>query len=67
MNKFFKLNERGSNVETEIIAGVTTFLAMAHILAVNPGYFEKLDGVSKAASFSVAHSISNYKNVGFYA
>lgn len=52
MNKFFKLDERRTNVKTEIIAGVTTFLAMAYILAVNPGYFEKLDGVSKAAIFS---------------
>ena len=37
MEKLFKLNERGTNVRTEIVAGVTTFLAMAYILAVNPG------------------------------
>lgn len=36
MEKFFKLKENGTNVKTEIIAGVTTFLAMAYILAVNP-------------------------------
>lgn len=36
MEKFFKLNEKGSNVKTEIIAGITTFLAMAYILGVNP-------------------------------
>ncbi|MBO4388679.1 MAG: NCS2 family permease [Spirochaetales bacterium] len=35
--KFFKMNERGTDVKTEIMAGVTTFLAMAYILAVNPG------------------------------
>ncbi len=52
MDKFFKLKERGTNVRTEVIAGITTFLAMAYILAVNPGYFEALDGVSKAAIFS---------------
>ena len=52
MDKFFKLKERGTDVKTEIIAGITTFLAMAYILAVNPGYFEVLDGVSKAAIFS---------------
>ena len=52
MDKFFKLKERGTDVKTEIIAGLTTFLAMAYILAVNPGYFEGLDGVSKAAIFS---------------
>lgn len=37
MEKFFKLQERGTTVSKEIIAGITTFLAMAYILAVNPG------------------------------
>lgn len=37
MEKLFKLKERGTTVRTEIMAGVTTFLAMAYILAVNPG------------------------------
>ena len=36
MEKLFKLKEHGTNVRTEIIAGLTTFLAMAYILAVNP-------------------------------
>ena len=36
VNKFFKISERGSNVRTEIIAGLTTFFAMAYILVVNP-------------------------------
>ena len=36
MEKFFKLKENGTTVKTEIIAGITTFLAMAYILAVNP-------------------------------
>ena len=33
---FFDLAGHGTNVKTEIIAGITTFLAMAYILAVNP-------------------------------
>ena len=37
MEKFFKLKERGTTVSKEIIGGITTFLAMAYILAVNPG------------------------------
>lgn len=37
MRDFFKLKENGTNVKTEIIAGITTFLAMSYILAVNPG------------------------------
>ncbi|MBR4282909.1 MAG: NCS2 family permease, partial [Clostridia bacterium] len=36
MDKFFKISERGSNVKTEIIAGLTTFFAMAYIVIVNP-------------------------------
>lgn len=37
MEKFFKLKERGTDVKTEIMAGITTFMTMAYILAVNPG------------------------------
>lgn len=36
MEKFFKLKENGTNVKTEVIAGLTTFMTMAYILAVNP-------------------------------
>ena len=36
MDKFFKITERGSTVRTEIIAGITTFFAMAYIIVVNP-------------------------------
>lgn len=37
LEKLFKLNEKKTDVKTEIVAGITTFLAMAYILAVNPG------------------------------
>ena len=36
MEKLFKLKENGTTVRTEVVAGITTFLAMAYILAVNP-------------------------------
>ena len=36
MEQFFKLAENGTNVKTEVMAGVTTFMTMAYILAVNP-------------------------------
>ena len=36
LDKIFKLNEKKTNVRTEMLAGLTTFLAMAYILAVNP-------------------------------
>ena len=39
MEKFFKIKEKGSTIKTEIIAGITTFMAMAYILMVNAGMF----------------------------
>lgn len=36
MEKFFKLKENKTTVKTEILAGITTFMTMAYILAVNP-------------------------------
>ena len=51
MDKFFKISERGSTVRTEIIAGLTTFFAMAYILVVNPnqivGFSFGVPGVSE--------------------
>ena len=37
MEKLFKLKSHGTNARTEILAGITTFMTMAYILAVNPG------------------------------
>ena len=37
LEKLFKLSSHKTTVKTEILAGLTTFLAMAYILAVNPG------------------------------
>ncbi|NLJ96812.1 MAG: NCS2 family permease, partial [Clostridiales bacterium] len=36
LEKFFKLKENKTNVKTEVLAGITTFMTMAYILAVNP-------------------------------
>lgn len=36
LEKFFQLKENKTNVKTEVIAGITTFMTMAYILAVNP-------------------------------
>lgn len=37
LNKLFKLDENKTDFKTEILAGITTFLAMSYILGVNPG------------------------------
>lgn len=36
LEKWFKLEENNTNIKTEVVAGVTTFMTMAYILAVNP-------------------------------
>lgn len=51
MEKLFKLKEHGTNVKTEIIAGITTFLAMSYILAVNPSYLGSIPGATPAGIF----------------
>ena len=38
--KLFKLEEHGTNVRTEVLAGITTFMTMVYILAVNPSILE---------------------------
>lgn len=37
LEKLFKLKEMGTDVKTEVLAGISTFLTMAYIIAVNPG------------------------------
>lgn len=40
IERFFKVGERGSSLGTEVMAGLTTFLTMAYIVAVNPAMME---------------------------
>ncbi len=50
LDKFFKISERGSNVKTEIIGGLTTFFAMAYIVITNPNQitsFSRLGNLNK--------------------
>ena len=57
MDKFFRVTEKGSNIRTEITAGLTTFMAMAYILMVNAGMFSDLGTVSYGAIY-IATAIS---------
>jgi AGZA family xanthine/uracil permease-like MFS transporter len=53
MEKVFKLSEHGTTFRREIFAGLTTFLTMAYILAVNPGMLGLIgDGMTPAAVFT---------------
>lgn len=51
LNKYFKLDELGTNIRTEFTAGLTTFLAMAYILFVNPDILGAA-GMDKGAVFT---------------
>lgn len=50
MDKFFKLQENGTKVSTEILAGLTTFFAMSYIIFVNPAMLSQT-GMPKNAVF----------------
>ncbi len=51
LDKFFKLTENKTSVKTEILAGLTTFMTMAYILAVNPDILSAT-GMDKNALFT---------------
>lgn len=51
LEKLFKLKENKTDVRTEIIAGITTFMTMAYILAVNPSILSAT-GMDKGAVFT---------------
>ena len=56
MEKIFKLKENGTTVRTELIAGLTTFLSMAYILAVNPSILSAAGMPSEAIFAATAIS-----------
>ena len=68
MENFFKLKENGTNVRTEIIAGLTTFFAMAYIIMVNPDMLA-LSGMPWGAVFlsTIIASIIGTLVMGLYA
>ena len=51
LEKYFKLSENGTDVKTEILAGITTFMTMAYILAVNPSILAAT-GMDQGAVFT---------------
>ncbi|MBR3526958.1 MAG: NCS2 family permease [Bacteroidales bacterium] len=52
LGKAFGFDASKHKVRTEIVAGITTFLTMAYILAVNPSIFSALDGMPGGAVFT---------------
>ncbi|MDF9836745.1 MULTISPECIES: NCS2 family permease [unclassified Breznakia] len=62
LEKLFKLSEKKTDVKTELIAGVTTFLAMAYILAVNPGILAEA-GMNKHSVFMATAIASGFASI----
>lgn len=52
LKKLFGFDPTKTTVKTEILAGITTFLTMSYILAVNPSMFSQLDGMPGGAVFT---------------
>ena len=51
LEKMFKLRQNGTDVKTEVLAGITTFMTMAYILAVNPSIMAEA-GMDQGAVFT---------------
>lgn len=52
LEKVFHLKEHNTDVKTEVIAGITTFMTMAYILAVNPNILSECPGMDRGAVFT---------------
>ena len=52
LKKLFGYDPTKTTVRTELLAGLTTFLTMSYILAVNPAMFSQLEGMSAGAVFT---------------
>ena len=52
LKKLFGFDSTKTTIRTEIVAGITTFLTMSYILAVNPAMFSELDGMPGGAVFT---------------
>ncbi|PRR72063.1 NCS2 family permease [Clostridium thermopalmarium] len=51
MDRFFRLKENNTNIKTEVLAGITTFMTMAYILVVNPSILS-VAGMDSGAVFT---------------
>ncbi len=68
MEKFFKLKENGTNISTEVVAGLTTFFAMAYIIFVNPSMLSQT-GIPYGAVFlaTIIASVAGTLVMGLFA
>ena len=59
LEKLFGFDSAKHSVRTEIMAGITSLLTMAYILAVNPSIFSALPDMSGGSSYSAVDGASN--------
>ena len=52
LKKLFGFDPMQTTIKKEIVAGITTFLTMSYILAVNPAMFSQLEGMPTGAVFT---------------
>lgn len=65
LDKLFHLKEKHTDVKTEVMAGITTFMTMAYILAVNPNVLEA-SGMDRGAVFT-ATALASFIAMGLMA
>ena len=64
MESFFKFKERGTNLRTEVLAGVVTFMTMAYIIFVNPGLLSAAFGATPEAGAAWIPAIATATTLG---
>ena len=64
MDKFFKFQERGTNLRTEVLAGVVTFMTMAYIIFVNPGLLSAAFGIDAATQAAWIPALATATTLG---
>ena len=69
MKTFFQFESNNTNVKTEVIAGVTTFLATLYIIVVNPAILSSIPGMSFASVLTATVLVSAFSSIamGLYA
>ena len=68
MNEYFNFSKNGTNLKTEIIAGITTFLAIMYVIVVNPAIISST-GMSFSGVLTATVLISSFSSImmGIYA
>jgi AGZA family xanthine/uracil permease-like MFS transporter len=63
LDKLFKLKENGTNIRTEIVAGITTFMTMAYILFLNPSILSVTGMDTNAIFFAEPNPVAQTVNI----